>query len=444
MIHLLRSFYLGLRNSLKTIIVSFFSSFGILFIITFLILYLSFRTSVKDFIDKNFIGSLDINEIVILPKNDNLENVFAASSGKGAKLSKKQVQAVRKMDEFEQVYTLIMLDYRARLRIEMFGSKTAPILPYYAIEPEFFENKTDNWQKFYYKPGKPVPIIAPKFTLVMLNNYLYFQGMPQLKIKDLKGFPLKIKFETKKPIKIPNAEITEMGTKEQTNIELESYIYDFTSFMDRPGVIVPMDFVTYVAARGHYADGKWKTGYQYIMMYAKVKDIKKLPETVQKLEELGLQVQSDQGIAQTANNVIKIIDSFSMAIVGILLLLTVISIFNANLNIVNNMSHKFSLTRILGVTKIRIILTFLIEAAAVGAIYGIIGYHAGNYLFEYAADYVNQIELLKSIEGISFQASRDPGVLRLAVLLSSGVSALSAIIPAIFASNINLFKAVRK
>ncbi len=442
MIHILRSIYYGIRSSLTNIFISLVSSFGILFIITFLILYMSFRTSVQQFIDDNFLGNLDINEIVITPANESDENVFTSSSGKGARISRDQVLAVREMEDFEKTYTLIMFDYKARLRIEMFGERTAPLLPFYAIEPDFFDGKVKNWKQFYYRPGAAVPVIAPKFTLMMLNNYLYFQGMPQLRINDLQNFPLTIKVETKRSVSIPNAD---RSVNEDTDVhftEIDAQVFDFTAAIDRPGAIVPMDFMTYFAGRAHYADGRWKRGYTYIMMYAKVKDNKKLPETVDKLEELGLQVQSQSDTAQKANQVLRIIDSFSLAIVGILLILTIISIFNANLNIVNQMSHKFSLTRILGVTKIRIVITFILESGAVGAIYGVLGYHAGNYLFEYAARYMK--DLLPEIASISFQASHDPQILFLAVALSAGVSAVSSFIPAIIASNINLFKAVRR
>ena len=443
MVHLLRSIYYGLRSSFKSIVTSFFSSFGILFIITFLIIYLSFRTSISDFIDENLLGSLEIDEIEILPINEKADNVYAASSRKGAKLTIDQVKAVREMDDFSEVFTLIMLDYRVRLRGEMFGNKSTMILPLFAIEPEFFKNRIPKWDQFYYKPGRPLKLIAPKFTLVMLNNYLYFNGLPQFKIEDLKGFPMEIQIETlKAPRSFPGAKIEFKEDKGKTHTDLDVSVFSFTNVTERIGAIVPMDFITYFSKRAEVSSGRWKRGYHYIQFYAKVKDIKKLPETVDKLEKLGLQVKSDRGIADKANQVMKIIDAFSLTIVGILILLTIVSIFNANLNVVYNMSHKFSLTRILGVTKIRIIFTFIIEAAIVGAIYGIIGYYAGNYLFSYAAEYISSF--LPDIAGIEFVAQRNKEVFMIAMGLSSLVSAASALLPAIFASNINLFKAVRR
>lgn len=441
--HLIRSLYLGIRSSLVTILRSLFSSFGILFIITFLILYLSFRTSVQNFIDENFLGSLDINEIIITPLNDKLENVYTSGSGKGAKISAKQVQAVREMSDFTEVYTLVVMDYRIRVRGEMFGKRNSMIVPFFAIESEFFKGKMDRWDKFRYKPGRPVPLVSPKFTLVMLNNYMYFTGYPQLSIKDLVGFPMELQIETDlPPAPIPNMETKDHPDEGYAHSEMEAIVFGFTGALTRPGVVVPLEFVEYFAKKARNASLRRKTGYQYIQIYAKVKDTKKLPQTVEKLKELGLQVESDEGIAKQANSVMQIIDSFSVAIVGMFLLLTVVSIFNSNLNIVYNMSHRFSLTRILGVTKLRIMIVFILQAALVGAIYGALGYYAGNYLFKYAADYL--IRYLPDIAGIKFVQSTDSKILMMSLSISAGVSAVSALIPAFFASNINLFKAVRK
>jgi|GEM_PF-259730 len=441
--HLIRCLYLGIRSSFITILRSLFSSFGILFTITFLILYLSFRTSVQNFIDENFLSSLDINEISITPINEKLENVYTSSSGKGAKLKKDQVEAVRAMTEFERVYTLVVMDYRIRVRGEIFGKNNSMIVPLFAIETEFFEGKLKNWEKFKYRPGAPVPLVSPKFTLVMLNNYMYFTGLPQLSINDLLGFPLELQVETDRPVApIPNMVTNDHPDEGFAHNELEAIVYGFTGALTRPGAIVPMEFVTYFAKKARNATIKQKSGYQYIQMYAKVKDAKTLPQTVEKLKKLGLQVESDEGIAKKANMVMKIVDSFSAAIVGMFLLLTVVSIFNSNLNIVYNNSHRFSLTRILGVSKLRIIVIFIAQAAAVGAIYGIVGFYGGNYLFKYAADYVSQF--LPDIAGIKFVPSTDAKVLMMSIGISAGVSAASALIPAIFASNINLFKAVRK
>jgi ABC-type antimicrobial peptide transport system permease subunit len=156
---------------------------------------------------------------------------------------------------------------------------------------------------------------------------------------------------------------------------------------------------------------------------------------------MGLEVQSQNDVAEKTNKAMSIIDTTSFAIVGILLLITVISIFNSYLNIVYTRTQKFSLQRVLGVSKLRIISGFVVEAVVVGLIYGLLGYYLGSTLVHYLT--INIEELVPVLKGIVIQPIRE-GLLVQALLASMGFSALSALVPAVFASNINLFKAVRR
>lgn len=86
-------------------------------------------------------------------------------------------------------------------------------------------------------------------------------------------------------------------------------------------------------------------------------------------------------------------------------------------------------------------MTFVFEAALIGAVYGIAGYYGGNYLISYAGEILSK--WVPVLGAVSFQ-SRGTDVLLMCVGISSALSAASAFIPAIFASNMNLFKAVRR
>ncbi len=433
MMNLIRNFRLGIKTSIKNILKSLISSFGILFLISFLVMYLSFRDSVKTYIDETIYGKLDINEIKILPKNYSRDNVFVTSTSKGAKITTEQVKAIKANPEFTEVFTLISLDYQCRVKGEMFGKSKRMYIPLYGIEPAFFKGKIKNPNAF--KNKVPVPVIAPKFTIEMFNNYLVLNGLPQLTIKDLQGFPIEIDIKTTPP------EITDPD--EKINYKIAAEVFDFTDSVSLNAGIVPIDFI-YKFAAAHSKDlGKWRRGYNYIMLFAKVKDVRKLPQLVEGLEKMGLQVESQEDISRKVGKIMSIMDGFSMVIIAVFLLLTVISIFNSYLTIVYNMNQMFSLRRILGVTKIRIIISFVVEAAIVGSIYGVIGFYTGANLFDYAAKNITQ--WVPTLKEIAFNTSpMGLSTMLLSIGLSSGISAFAALIPAIFASNINLFKAVRK
>ncbi len=82
-------------------------------------------------------------------------------------------------------------------------------------------------------------------------------------------------------------------------------------------------------------------------------------------------MESQQEIAAKTNRALAVIDGSSL-VIRAFLFLTVIAIFNSYLTIVYNRSYTFSLQRVIGVSKARIILTFVFEAAVIGALFGLI------------------------------------------------------------------------
>ena len=86
-------------------------------------------------------------------------------------------------------------------------------------------------------------------------------------------------------------------------------------------------------------------------------------------------------------------------------------------------------------------MTFMVEAAFIGGVYGFIGYLAGAYSIQAAGARLSS--LIPALQGIGLEpVGMHIGALM--VLFSIAISSLSAHIPAIFASNMNLFKALSK
>ncbi|HQL43383.1 MAG TPA: hypothetical protein PL073_05765, partial [Spirochaetota bacterium] len=222
--------------------------------------------------------------------------------------------------------------------------------------------------------------------------------------------------------------------------KVPAYVHSFSSTFNLTGVVVPDSFVNSIAAQ-YAAETKSEKPILYIRLYAKVKDVKMLPQITKKIKSMGLAVTSLDEIASKTNQAMSIIDGFSLLVGFFLLLLTVISIFNSYLIIIYNRSYSFSLRRILGVSKLRIIMTFMVEAAFIGGVYGFIGYLAGAYSIQAAGARLSS--LIPALQGIGLEpVGMHIGALM--VLFSIAISSLSALIPAIFASNMNLFKALSK
>ncbi len=413
-----------LKNTAKALI----SSFGILFLISFLVLYLSLRTSMKDYIGEKLFGKLAINEIVIYPKAGYGKDVYSTIASKRNTIRPSIVKRIRRMKDFSRVYSLIRLNYESKILVELMGRSKKPHAPLYGIEPGFFAGKNRRWRQFRTKAV--LPIIAPKLVIKLFNNYAAVRGMPQFTEKQLIGFPGELYIKT-----------SDYYAEEEIKYKFPVKLHSLTSDLEFSGLLVPNDFIVKFARKHSRDSGKYKKGYSYVRLFARVKNIKDLPAITKKLQKMGLKVKSQSDISKKTNRALEIVDSVSLLIGSIILILTVIAIFNSYLIIVHNRSYGFSLKRVIGVSKIRIVFNFLIEAAVIGVIYGLIGFFVGSYLTTYLS--LNLSKWIPVLKGLVLVPAGKALLIK-AILLSVSVSCLSALIPALFASNMNLFKAVRK
>ncbi len=428
MIYIFKNLSIGARDTLKNILKALISSFGILFLISFFVVYLSLRDSIKSHIENSLLGKLDINEIVISPGTAKKSKLLTRASNVQGTIPVSTVRRIRSMTELQNVYTIIKLDYESIVRGEMLGQARRIHMPVLGINRGFFKGKDPRWYRF--RSGDPVPVVAPRAFLEILNNYLAIIDAPRLTPATMKGFPLQLIIRT-----------VSGGPEERKEFRINAEIHSFTDIFNFLGVVVPTEYIVKFAREHAEDSGTWKKGYRYVMAYGRVKETRDLPAVTARLRKMGLSVESQNEIAEKANRALDIIDEFSLVVIGIFLLLSGISIFNSYLNIVYNRSQKFSLKRVIGASKLGIILGFVIEAAMVGALYGVIGYYTGIFLLKYLS--ANIAEWVPALEGVKISASGS-NIFIPAILLSAAVSSVSAFVPALFASSLNLFKAVRK
>nr|HPJ39985.1 hypothetical protein [Spirochaetota bacterium] len=78
--YLLRNIIVEVRDFIKRMPRVFLSSFGILFLITVLVLFVSIRRTVTEYIEKRIFGKLQINELVVYPRSDGGQQTFSFSA----------------------------------------------------------------------------------------------------------------------------------------------------------------------------------------------------------------------------------------------------------------------------------------------------------------------------------------------------------------------------
>ncbi|MGL4369862.1 MAG: ABC transporter permease [Spirochaetota bacterium] len=387
--HIGQALRLSSEDTFKNILKSLISSFGILFLISFLVLYVSLRDSIKNYVDKNIFGTLAIDEIKVTVKTGKQFDIFSQTQGVQG-IRPGAVAYIKKMPEVKKVYSLIQMEHKTFIRGELMGQRKKVFMPIGSIENDFFRERDPKWRTLTSKD--PLPLVAPRFAIDMLNNYLSMTGMPTFPPEGLTGFPIELTVQSTPP-----------GYSPKKDYSYNAVIHSVTDQLPFMGIVVPSDFI-YRFMREHAADSPEKNlGVRYVSLYVKVKDIKKLPETTAKIRKLGVQVESQQDVAAKTNKALSIIDGSSIVIIGMFLILTVISIFNSYLTIVYNRSQKFSLRRVLGVPKFKIILGFVCEAAFVGMLYGLLGYFAGNWMLGIATDYL--VKWVPSLTGIVLQSA---------------------------------------
>ncbi len=428
MLHIIGNIALITRDSMRNILRAMIASFGIIILIAFIVMYIPFRESVKNYIESNIFGKLAINEIVIYPPNVRKNNIITPSSSIVGEISADKIRRIKSFPEIGTMHRVARLDFKTKIHVSLFGYTRYPYVPICGVNKEYMKGKVPGWKNF--RNTRPVPLVAPKLVLEMLNEFLVIKNIPRLEENSLKGFPINILiFEP------PTAE------RPEKELQVPSTLLGFADVFPFPAVLIPLDYITEFANAKRKELGIQKRGYKYIMSIVTVKDVKKLPEVSRKIKNLGLVIESQQDIAAKTNSALEIIDRFSYLVIGILLVITIISIFNSYLNIVYIRSYNFSLKRIIGVSKLRIIIEFVVESAIVGALLGSAGFLIGDRLLSYLSQKIGQwIPVLRSIT----LTSGTEHLFVLSILFSIVISSLSALLPAIFASNMNLFKASRK
>jgi len=423
---ILNSLKFSFSDFSKNLFKALFSSFGILFLIAFLVAYIATRQSIKSYLSEKIFGSMKINDIIITPGVKRGEDVLAPTASSKNIIPVWKVKRIRRMKGLKNIYSIIRLDYISILHMGMNGKYRDTHVPIYGVDPGFFRGKNRNWRKF--RNITPVPVIAPKFAIKYLNAYAANYGWPQLSEDLLQGYPLEIRIRR-----------THKDYTDPLAIKIPAQLLSFSNTIDFVGIFLPTKFIVQFAKKHRMDSGHYIKGYKYTKIYAKVKNVKSLPAITRKIKRLGLRVNSQSDISKKMNRALKIIDSFTLSISFIILILTFLSIFNSYLVIVTNKTYQFSLQRVLGLSKIRIIISFVIESAIIGAVYGSIGYYIGIFGIDYISQNITKwIPLLKGFEIQKI----DSGMFFIALLLSISISSLSALIPAIFASNKNLFKTV--
>ncbi len=418
--YIFRNLRLEVRDLLGRIPRVLLASFGVFFLIAFLAFFMALRDSVSSYMENRIFGRLDINEVRVMPRPLPEGRGPDFSSTRANEIPESKIRAIRKLDGVGSIYRVIRLNAPAMLYAGAFGTHLRTDILVSGVEPDFFRGTDINWKRFV--PGERLPVVIPYFALDLYNNFAAASGLPELGKKALTGFMMDLSIG--KSSFIPGGKESRFPAK----------VAGFSDRVSSAGIVVPSDFI-----RRYCRDNPGNT-WSTILLHITSRSPAKVPSLVDGIRRLDLQVQSRRDIAEKTNRALALVDGVFFIVMIIILALTVTAIANSYMAVVYNRSQEIVLRRIVGQSKLRVVLSFIVEAAAVGAIFGAGGFFIGQMGIAHLSRMLPKwVPLLAGLE-ISPPPMK---FLAPAAFLSAAVAAASAFVPAVIASNLNLFKSTK-
>ena len=418
--YLLRNAQFILRDIGKNVPRALLASFGIIFFISFLFIFISLRTSVREFIVTRIFNTLDLNEIKVTPRNMvkfvSL-NMFSTSRNH---IPEGKIRVIRNLPGIRSLQRVIRLNAPAQVSFGILGNSIGIDVVIYGVEKSFFRGTKIDWKNFSF--GRKLPIVIPYMAMELINHFAVANGLPEIGEKGVQALTPDVTL----------GRSTFAGTRESAR-QIPASVAGFTSRLNIAGIVVPSQFIrdycTYTGADS-----------SCIMLMLKASTVSGLPGLVSKIKGMGLQVESQSDVVKKTNRIVGFIDGTFLFLLVIILSLTVIAIVNAYTTIISRRSYEISLKRMLGASKVRILLIFVLEAAMIGLLHGTLGYVLGLYAVRNFSDLlVGAVPVLKG-----FAVRPAEGLLAASVAVSAGVSVLSVLIPAVIASNQSMFRNTKR
>jgi len=424
--YLMRNIFLITREILLRVPKVFLSSFGIMFLISIFILFLSLRSSIKVFMENRIFNRLGINEMRVTPPGTSFFslNLFAQSQNR---ISEGKVRHIKKIPGIQSIQKVIRLNMPASVKVGMFGRHLRSDILISGVERSFFRGSDIDWRGF--KAAETVPVVVPSFAIDLYNNYAAANNIPEVGEKVLLGFSVDIVIGRSSLFR---------GRAEK---HFRGVVYGFTDRLTTSGIVVPSEFIRDFCTKQRDEFFSPEGCYSTSMLFVTAQEVRVLPDLAERIESLTLHVESHRDIAEKTSRAMGIIDGTFLLLLIIILALTGIAIFNAYLATVYHRSYEISLERMLGASKMRIVMIFIFEAAVIGAVYGIAGFYLGRFMVQLMSENISEwIPMLKGFRVVMSNGM----ILPMSILLSISVSVLSAFIPALFATNLNLFRDMKR
>ncbi|MDH5717467.1 MAG: hypothetical protein OEZ22_07485 [Spirochaetia bacterium] len=419
--------------SRKHIVKNILSSFGLFLTLIILIFSLGLIRPIKNHIESKLEESLP-SKVIRLQAEQKEEkslifSLFGNPQGVNMGISTKEIREIKKWDHVENVFYTQMFQQPAMVAVEhnaLQGIAFQMDMIFQGIDETLVKSHLLCMKDF--KPDarklpnggtiSVIPVVVPeKYAEILYSYGLIIPRMPLIKKENLIGLELPVKIG--RSVVMRNAEVKENIIAKVCGFIPEDYV---------TAAGIPLEWV-------QWKHQQWKMTNavnSYDQVFVKVSH----PKYIEEIKEKALKMNLIAPVKKDEYNMLyKKIEQFDylfMALSFILLLITLISLFNSFSLIAATNKYEFGLCMVFGASPFFIWVIMFFEGALWGFIYSFLSFELAELLYNYLREIFLSIPLISEVtanqKGLMISASEKTYLTLSAILLAGFFSFLPAVL----------------
>lgn len=277
-------------------------------------------------------------------------------------ITEETITTIRAMPGVDYVAPQLTISFPTRAEGSIFGTVISTDVVVNGVPREMVANDLAPGKEFRYDAdlNLPIPVLISQYFIDIYNaGYARSQNLPQFNPAAVIGrtFDLILGESTL-------AELSP-GRKVQS---VTCEVVGFTPNTYLLGLIIPLEYVK--------TFNRWYHGYdttQYTHAHVALTSLNAAPQVRQKLESLGLQVESNKDILDRFRLIANIVTGLILFFSGCVLLISLNAMVNTFTLILIERRREIGLMRTVGGSRRVVLVVYAVEAALIGSSGGILG-----------------------------------------------------------------------
>ncbi len=388
------------------------------------LLFLSLKHGIENATFEELEKQNPLNQITVRPNLEKTGVISFLAQGSGVKLTEQDLQKIQQINGIHKIYPEIQYNHFASIEAGLFDFSLVTDAMIFGVPAEFLNLKEEEWSAL----SQPYPAVIPTKILDLFNLAIAApQGLPLLGEKDLIGktitfYPTYSNF-------FPSSTKTD---------PIQLKIIALSDKVNLIGATIPYQVVEELNKK--YAGTSENT---YLELFIEVENPAEIKNIAEEIENLGYTTEYFQKNLEDIQAKLVYLNISLGLITAIILLISGLAIISVFLATIAERIKEIGLLRALGATKNHIRNLILMEAGILGIFGSLIGLAIGELTI-----FTIQKVGLQNLSELSLSTEKifliNLQVIAFAILFSTILTIISAMFPAIKASNIDPIRALSK